>query len=77
VGFVPWFVAAALAGIVVFQVQRTHRYRRWYEGTVVDKGSGALPLPSMTRFVDDPGPDPDPARAATRKKKQQRGRRQD
>jgi hypothetical protein len=77
VGVIPWFFAAAMAGIAVFQAHRTHRYRRWYEGTVVDKGSGALPAPPMTRFADDPGPDPEPARATKRKKKQQRGRQQD
>lgn len=50
-GVIPWFVAAGLAGFAAFRALQTHRYRRWYEGTVTDDGPGGLPTPPMTRFT--------------------------
>jgi len=47
------FAAAVAAGLTWFRVFRTHTYRRWYEGRLVENGRGPLPPQSNERFLAD------------------------
>ncbi len=42
--------AAMLGGLAIYRIVTTHRYRRWYEGPVIEGGSGVLPVPPNIRF---------------------------
>lgn len=51
----PWVAAVVLAGIAVYRAYRTHTYRRWYEGRLIEKDKGPLPPQTNERFLaDDP-----------------------
>ncbi|MDI1449350.1 hypothetical protein [Polyangium sp. 6x1] len=55
VWFHLWCAAAVIAGLAVYRAYRTHTYRRWYEGRLVEKGKGPLPPQTNERFLaDDP-----------------------
>ncbi|MRG91411.1 hypothetical protein [Polyangium spumosum] len=61
---VLWVAAALIVGLAWLRVQSTHGYRRWYEGRVVDKGRGPLPVQTNERFLAD-----DPVALAARKRR--------
>jgi hypothetical protein len=46
-------IAAAILGMGLYRIGRTHRHRRWYEGQVVEEGTGILPVPTNERFLAD------------------------
>jgi len=46
-------LATTVLGFGIYRIVRTHRHRRWYEGHLVEHGSGVLPPPPNTRFADD------------------------
>lgn len=43
-------IAAVVLGYGFYRIVRTHRYRRWYEGPLIQEGSGVLPVPPNIRF---------------------------
>ncbi|MDI1482886.1 hypothetical protein [Polyangium sp. y55x31] len=51
--FQAWCVAAVIAGLAMYRAYRTHTYRRWYEGRLVEKGKGPLPPQTNERFLSD------------------------
>jgi hypothetical protein len=46
-------LAAAVAGLSLYRIGRTHQHRRWYEGQVIESGNGPLPTPMLSRFLAD------------------------
>ncbi len=53
-------LAAIIVALGIFQAVRTHRYRRWYEGHLLETGNGMLPPPTNARFAERPIPDNPP-----------------
>lgn len=44
-------MAATILGLSLYRLVRTHRYRRWYEGQLVESAPGTLPIPTNARFL--------------------------
>lgn len=53
VHFWGWFLAVCCTFGGIAKLVMTHRYRRWYEGNVEQKGQGELPIPTGERFRAD------------------------
>ncbi|UQA59463.1 hypothetical protein [Polyangium aurulentum] len=72
VGMVSWVIAVACAAVSAYLTRSTHRYRRWYDGKLVESGEGRLPEPPNIRFTHIQRPDVASPQAAPRKKKRRR-----
>lgn len=56
ISFFMWLLSTFVQTIGILSVGASHRYRRWYEGKVVEQKNGELPLPTLEAFRADEKP---------------------